>query len=285
MSKIKVAELFYSLQGEGRYVGVPSIFLRTFGCNFQCAGFGMPTGQLSDERNNIAVHVSNYNNYEELPLVHTGCDSYASWDPRFKHLSPVRSTDEIAEKIFELLPEHKWKKEHLVITGGEPLLGWQRSFPDLIKRGDFIYNLENLTFETNGTQPLTDDFRYFLFEEFTRFGRSFDRLTFSVSPKLPCSGEKWEDAIKPEVIHDYQGIGHTYLKFVVATEQDVEDAKKAVKEYKDEGFCGDVYLMPIGGTEDVYYLNNKQVAEHAMKLGWRYSPRLQVDIWRNAWGT
>jgi len=47
MSKIKVAEIFYSLQGEGQYLGTPSIFLRTFGCNFQCAGFGMPRGQLS----------------------------------------------------------------------------------------------------------------------------------------------------------------------------------------------------------------------------------------------
>ena len=41
MSKIKIAELFYSIQGEGRYMGVPSVFLRTFGCNFKCAGFGM----------------------------------------------------------------------------------------------------------------------------------------------------------------------------------------------------------------------------------------------------
>ena len=50
MSKIKVAELFYSLQGEGQYLGTPSIFLRVFGCNFQCAGFGMPRGNLSEER-------------------------------------------------------------------------------------------------------------------------------------------------------------------------------------------------------------------------------------------
>ena len=44
MSKIKVSELFYSIQGEGRYMGVPSVFLRTFGCNFSCSGFGMPKG-------------------------------------------------------------------------------------------------------------------------------------------------------------------------------------------------------------------------------------------------
>ena len=42
--KLKVAEIFYSVQGEGKWAGVPSVFLRTFGCNFQCRGFGMPFG-------------------------------------------------------------------------------------------------------------------------------------------------------------------------------------------------------------------------------------------------
>ena len=92
MSKIKVAELFYSIQGEGRYMGVPSVFLRTFGCNFKCAGFGMPRGELSNEVEDIAQVVHMYNDYKQLPLVTTGCDSYASWDPRFKHLSPLLTT-------------------------------------------------------------------------------------------------------------------------------------------------------------------------------------------------
>jgi len=94
MSKIKIAELFYSIQGEGRYMGVPSVFLRTFGCNFKCAGFGMPKGELSNEADNIDPSL--YTEYKSLPLVSTGCDSYASWDPRFKHLSPVLDTDAIA---------------------------------------------------------------------------------------------------------------------------------------------------------------------------------------------
>jgi organic radical activating enzyme len=284
MSKIKVAELFYSLQGEGRYVGVPSVFLRTFGCNFQCAGFGMPAGQLSSERDTIANQISKYETYETLPLVRTGCDSYASWDPRFKHLSPVRGSDELANKMLELLPNKEWQDEHLIITGGEPLLGWQKSYPDLLNHESIKDKLKGLTFETNGTQSLSYDL-YECLWDFIHFGADYDKLTFSVSAKLPCSGEKWEDAIKPEVIKQYQTIGNTYLKFVVATQEDVEDAKKAVKEYRDAGFTGDVYLMPVGGTDDVYYLNNKQVADYAMRLGWRYSPRLQVDIWRNAWGT
>ena len=123
MSKIKVAELFYSIQGEGRYMGVPSVFLRTFGCNFKCQGFGMPRGELSEEANNIEP--SNYTEYKSLPLVSTGCDSYASWDPRFKHLSPLLDTSAIADAIVDTLPYKKWQDEHLVITGGEPLLGWQ----------------------------------------------------------------------------------------------------------------------------------------------------------------
>ena len=55
MSKIKIAELFYSIQGEGRYMGVPSIFLRTYGCNFTCSGFGMPKGELSKEADKLAI--------------------------------------------------------------------------------------------------------------------------------------------------------------------------------------------------------------------------------------
>ena len=121
MSKIKVAELFYSIQGEGRYMGVPSIFLRTFGCNFKCEGFGMPKGEKTDEY--LKINPSDYETYQDLPLVSTGCDSYASWDPRFKHLSPVLDTEAIAVAINEMLPHKKWKEEHLVITGGEPLLG------------------------------------------------------------------------------------------------------------------------------------------------------------------
>ena len=130
MSKLKVAELFYSVQGEGRYMGVPSVFLRVFGCNFKCAGFGMPRGELSNEAE--LIDPVNYTDYKSLPLVSTGCDSYASWDPRFRHLSPLISTDAIADGIMDMLPYEEWKDEHLVITGGEPLLGRQRAYPDLL---------------------------------------------------------------------------------------------------------------------------------------------------------
>lgn len=284
MSKLKIAELFYSIQGEGRYMGVPSVFLRTFGCNFKCAGFGMPKGQLSQEVEDIAEVVHMYNKYEELPLVSTGCDSYASWDPRFKDLSPLLETDLIAERIMEILPFGQWGTEHLVITGGEPLLGWQRSYPDLLKH-PLMSTLREITFETNGTQKLSEDFKNFLINWQLDGAGKPRQVTFSVSAKLSCSGELREEAIKPEVVCGYQDVGYTYLKFVVATEEDAEEALTVTQIYQSAGFKGPVYLMPVGGVESVYALNNRRVAELAMANGLRYSDRLQVVLFKNAWGT
>ena len=280
MTSIKISELFYSIQGEGRYMGVPSVFLRTFGCNFKCAGFGMPKGESSNEREQI--NPEDHKEYGQLPLVTTGCDSYASWDPRFKHLSPVRDIDSIVNSIMELLPFGEWRKEHLVITGGEPLLGWQRAYPALLGHPK-MRGLKEITFETNGTQELDPSFKNYLLEWLQQDnGRE---ITFSVSAKLSCSGETREEAIKPEVVRGYEAVGTAYLKFVVATEDDITEALEAATIYRDAGFEGHVYLMPVGGVESVYALNNKNVALAAMKHGVRYSDRLQVPLFKNQWAT
>ena len=285
MSKIKIAELFYSIQGEGRYMGVPSVFLRTFGCNFKCQGFGMPLGELSKEAEDIAVmHAMHpFKEYNELPLVSTGCDSYASWHPDFKELSPMLTSEAIADRICEIIPYGEWKDEHLVITGGEPLLGWQRAYPDLLDHPKMA-GLKEITFETNGTQKLTPEFKQYL-DTWTGLPKQRREITFSVSAKLPCSGEKWEEAILPEVVCEYEEVGTAYLKFVIATEDDFDDAVTAVIEFRKAGFKGHVYLMPVGGVESVYALNNKNVALLAMKHGLRYSDRLQVPLFKNEWGT
>jgi organic radical activating enzyme len=287
MSKIKIAELFYSIQGEGRYMGVPSVFLRTFGCNFKCAGFGMPRGEVSHEATDIAAThkmIESFTKYEDLPLVSTGCDSYASWHPDFKELSPMLTSEAITDRIMEILPQDHWKDEHLVITGGEPLLGWQRAYPDLLNHPKMA-GLKEITFETNGTQKLTEEFKEYLIE-WQMPNMDFAReVTFSVSAKLPCSGEKWEEAILPEVVCEYENFGTAYLKFVIATEQDFADAECAIAAYRSAGFKGHVYLMPVGGVESVYAMNNKNVALLAMKNGLRYSDRLQVPLFKNEWGT
>ncbi len=192
------------------------------------------------------------------------------------------TVDAIVDRIMELLPYNKWRSEHLVITGGEPLLGWQRAYPDLLSH-EKMRSLKEITFETNGTQELSQDFSIYLQQ--WKINREKNALTFSVSPKLSISGEKWEEAIRPEIIHQYESVGFVYLKFVIATKEDALEADDAVKEFRSRGFRGPVYFMPCGGVESVYNLNAKNVAIEAMNRGYRYSDRLQVPLFKNEWCT
>lgn len=285
MNKIKISEIFYSAQGEGRFIGVPSVFLRTFGCNFQCAGFGLPRGEKTTEPDDIGAKVHLYKTFMDLPLAKTGCDSYASWHPAFKHLSPYYSIEEIIDELLKLTPSNDWKQNngndvHLVITGGEPLLGWQQLYPELLSHPR-MRSLRNLTFETNGTQFLHDEFKNFLIKDYYL---SRDAITFSISPKLSASGERWEDAVKPEVVRQYEQRGFAYLKFVVDKTEDFQEIDEAVNTYRKSGFTGPVYVMPVGGTDEAYFSNTRHIADEALARGYRYSPRLHVDIWSNGWG-
>jgi organic radical activating enzyme len=293
--KIKVSELFYSLQGEGRFVGVPSVFLRTYGCNFTCSGFGCKPGEKSTGADEVAKVVGKYDTFLSLPLVETGCDSYASWHPAFKHLSPTVPTEDLVGQMLALTPNNMWQQNngndvHLVITGGEPLLGWQRAYGELLD-DPRMRDLKNITFETNGTQELHKDFKHYLLNWTLNskkysggVARGRDALTFSVSAKLSASGEKWEDAICPDVVASYEDIGHTYLKFVVETEEHVNEAVKAVDAFRAGGFKGTVYLMPQGGVVDPYESNKLNIANICCERGFNYSPRLHVDLWGNGWG-
>jgi organic radical activating enzyme len=282
--KLKVSELFYSAQGEGRFVGVPSVFLRTFGCNFTCSGFGCAPGTKSTEAEEVAKNVHLYKDFNSLPLVTTGCDSYASWHPAFKELSPTIETGELVDRLLALTPNHRWVQDngndvHLVITGGEPLLGWQRVYEELLSQ-QRMQDLENLTFETNGTQNLQPRFADYL-DAWNNAGRE---ITFSISPKLSASGEEWADAICPDVVAEYQEHGTAYLKFVVDSEHHFDEVDQAVLEYRGQGFAGKVFVMPQGGVVTPYAENRVRVADWALTRGYNYSPRLHVDLWGNGWG-
>ena len=297
--KLRYSEAFYSVQGEGRFVGVPSVFLRTFGCNFRCMNFGLDRGEpMRDEKQKAGtkhnqevqdlldknVH-KDTKEFNDLPIIHTGCDTYASIYPEFKHYNMLKEVDDVVEHLLSLTPNGKWVQDngqdiHLIMTGGEPLLGWQRLYIELFehpKMGD----LKNVTFETNTTQLLHREFKDYLQNQ-DRF-----EITWSCSPKLSVSGEPWETAIKPEVARDYADVGGSimYLKFVVADRTDIEEAGKAVAEYKAAGIECPVYLMPLGGRSEEYNLNVQEVANICMEKGWRFTPRLHISLFGNAWGT
>ena len=188
--------------------------------------------------------------------------------------------------MLALTPNNMWAQNngndvHLVITGGEPLLGWQRAYEEMLSHPRMA-DLKNITFETNGTQKLHEDFKLYL----DRWAMAKDgrEVTFSVSAKLSASGEKWEDAICPEIVNNYELYGHTYLKFVVETMDHVNEAVRAVDEFRSGGFTGVVYLMPQGGIVEPYDANKLTIANICCERGFNYSPRLHVDLWGNGWG-
>ena len=297
--KLRYSEAFYSVQGEGKYVGVPSVFLRTFGCNFRCMNFGVDKSvgnrweqHANGQRYNAEVKAlldagvhQTTAKFEDLPIVHTGCDTYASIYPEFKDFNRLAEVDEVVEHLLSLLPEGKWTMDngqdvHLILTGGEPLLAWQKLYVDLFEHPK-MQDLKNVTIETNTTQSLHTDFREYLGNQ-GRFN-----VTFSCSPKLSVSGESWEDAIKPEVALEYSTVpgSDIYFKFVVADQDDVDEVTRAVQLYRDAGVECPVYLMPLGGRSEEYSLNVQEVANLCMERGWRFSPRHHISLFGNAWGT
>ena len=293
VKEIRYTEIFYSLQGEGRFVGVPSIFFRTFGCNFRCKNFGLPRGTVTGRYNPEVEALIKDNvhetteTFEDLPLVHTGCDTYASIYPEFKHLNTTTPIDELPDKLLEEVPNGTWTQPngqdvHLIFTGGEPLLAWQTLYPELLEQPR-MRGLQNITFETNTTQMLKDP----LYDYFWDTKTAKPHVTFSCSPKLSVSGESWSDAINPEVALQYASVPNSslYFKFVVADRQDVEEVQQAVAEYRAAGINCPVYLMPLGGRSEEYKLSVQDVADLAMEQGWRFTPRLHIDLFGNAWGT
>ena len=295
MDKIRYSEIFHSVQGEGRFVGVPSVFFRTFGCNFNCHGFGQGRDKSKwlkpEEMPYNTQDLSHIKDVKDLPVVEIGCDASASWAARYKHLVNWESIEDIAKKLVSYTPENKWicstgQDIHLIITGGEPML-WQRELQQLIRQPT-LRDLKNITFETNCTQPWKDNFDKFMHGltagDYTKHPV---HVTWSTSPKLSISGEEREKAIRPEVAYQYSQIPntHLYFKFVVEDEKDLEEVDMARKAYADAGVEADIYLMAVGATVEGQSKTAKQVADLCLKYGYKYSPRLHVDLFGNKWGT
>jgi len=159
-------------------------------------------------------------------------------------------------------------------------LAWQKLYVEIFEHPK-MKDLKNVTFETNTTQLLHEDFKRYL------NSNDLINVTWSCSPKLSVSGEPWETAIKPDVARDYNTVNGSdiYLKFVVADRDDIDEVTRAVQEYRGAGVECPVYLMPLGGRSEEYNLNVKEVAEACMERGWRFSPRLHISLFGNAWGT
>jgi len=289
LMKLRYSESFYSLQGEGQFAGVPSVFLRSFGCNFRCMNFGLPRDTPKTKINQQVQDIlddgilDKAKTFDDLPILSTGCDTYASIYPQFKKFMNDKTVDEIADELIGLTPHGSWitpsgQDIHLILTGGEPLL-WQKFWLELLRHIKLI-NVRNITIETNTTQYLKPNFENFL-------NWAPVKLTWACSPKLSVSGEKFKDAIKPDVAKQYSMIKNSnmYFKFVVEDDRDIEDVIEAEEAYRSLKINAPIYIMPLGGMTTEYHKNKNRIAEIAMERGWRYSPRLQCDLFGNGWRT
>ena len=217
---MKIAELFYSLQGEGSLVGMPSVFIRTSGCNLRCAWCDTP---------------------------------YASWYPE--------GTEWTLDQIVDEVRAHP--ALHVVVTGGEPMIQ-----PEIVPLTERLRQTGlHITIETAGTvfQPVSCDL-------------------MSISPKLSNSTPKDVLAaqhdrlrIQPGVLRQLMERYDYQLKFVVERAEDLVEIKELLEETDaDQEY---VILMPEGISPQSLRERSLWLAEVCKEEGFRFSPRLHVDLW------
>jgi 7-carboxy-7-deazaguanine synthase len=294
--KYYYSEIFHSIQGEGHYTGVPTAWLRFFLCNLQCNGFGQinPTDPSTYELPFEEFDPSTVSRVEDLPVWDKGCDSSYTWSKKFKHLMGQKTAVELANQIVDTIKTDSNPKglflhplsgqhQHLCFTGGEPLMRHaQEAVVGILKELHKQKNLPgSITFETNGTQELTDDF--------VRYMTAIDpEIFFSISPKLwTVAGEKASKAIRPENIVEYLSVSpHGQLKFVMGNrDEQWTEMESVITQFRDVGVNLPVWVMPVGAREEEQNATAGDVARRAYQQGYNVAARVHVHLFGNAIGT
>jgi len=226
---VKISEIFYSVQGEGILAGVPSVFLRTSGCNLRC----------------------------------TWCDTpYTSWNPEGDDLA--------LDTILADVRGHG--SRHVVVTGGEPLIQ-----QEIVQLTQGLKDLDlHITIETAGTvyQPVVCGL-------------------ISISPKLANStpaqrdGGRWaaqHDRLRyqPDVLKQLMAEYPYQLKFVVSDPGDLSEIEAILKQTNADR--SRVLLMPEGTNSEALSERARWLVEICKREGFRYGPRLHIDIYGNKRG-
>lgn len=252
---LPINEIFYSLQGEGALAGVPSVFVRTSGCNLRC----------------------------------WYCDSYhTSFEPAGEWMTIANIIDAV---------RNHGDAAHVVLTGGEPLLH-EDSVALLGSLSDQGYHT---TVETNGTVARNGPIDLVsISPKLSKSAPTPEQLPGPVASTI-CDPED-EYIVSPdwETRHERQRIDiqalvdlvetHPFqLKFVVAGRPDMDEIENLIDTLREEAGTpiadADILLMPQGGTRDTIQDRRQTVADLALESGYRYTPRLHVNLWDDAPGT
>jgi len=302
--RIRYSEIFYSFQGEAELSGYPAVWLRFFGCNLNCNGFGQqdPTDPSSYVLPYMDFDGSGINDVKQLPVWTTGCDSSYSWSVKYKHLANDGTVESICDRLVDAN-----KSEHnpeglfvhplthqpimLCFTGGEPMMQ-QKAMIEIIKELKARNNMpEIVTVETNATKTITDELKEFL----TRPGGFRDlggsRWHFAMSPKLfTVSGE--QNVVDPEIIHSYSTLRYgvtSILKFVcngtINNWLELDKHLNNIKLKFDPFPMPNVWVMPVGATKDSQEREDiGNIAIEAMNRGYNVATRNHCYVFGNVIG-
>jgi len=314
MAKFEWSEVFMSIEGEAKWSGWPTVYIRFARCNFKCKGFNNPEKLDTTKIEVLGFNPKDYTDLKKIPLITRGCDSIYSWDSKFSHLWRIGDEHMLGQEVLNVLPHNSFcatsgQRVILSLTGGEPTLR-AKFIPELLNAKEFE-ECKHILMETNCAVPLKWDFinsiNEWLFNDPRR------KWTWSNSPKLSVSGEKWEQAIRPEIAKTQRMVtGHCgykpgyisslqadtgnrwtpqveqYFKFVVGPNaSDFEEVLKAMNEYYDAGIPHDVevYCMPVACTDEQQQEIDSDVAKMCMDYGMIYCHRLQNSVFGNGVGT
>lgn len=281
-----------TIQGEGKYAGCPTLWIRFWGCNFNCDGFGQssprdPSTWKLDYKD-YDPKANSVTSMEELPVWTTGCDSSYSWSTKYGHLASQGTADEICRDFRSRLQDSKFvhprsgQDVHLAFTGGEPMMS-QTGIVDIMSTlRDQMDPPRHITIETNGTQVPRNNFNEF----FGNRGLYDGEIFWSVSPKLGTSGEKWEEAIKPDVVRSYRLLSNSgQLKFVLDKDPRTwDELERAVDLFRSVDVKWPVWIMPVGATREEQEEVQMWVTEEAIRRGYNVAARVHCWIFSNVIG-
>jgi organic radical activating enzyme len=245
---VYLVEHFFSIQGEGKYIGTPSLFFRFGGCNMRCEGFDC-TQKLED-----GTQIK-------------GCDTiYAVNKEHFLHTwAEVKDVDALL-RVFDIyeLPQ----SVDVVITGGEPLIYADDAvFVTFIDA--LIKNKHRVTFETNAS--LAVDFDKYPF---------YKECVFALSVKLENSGESYRKRVREDVINSIcSNAKDAFFKFSVDADSIDASLDDEIEEIISYGVDAQVYCMPVAGDKAELERNSYPLIEYCKTKGYNFSDRLHMRIW------